>query len=180
MHLNTHVNTKPYLCPNKSCKKRFIDKAQIKYHMKSHYANISKPEFDILFSNYMEMTKDKIDMLITSRQKEMEIKTINKEAITPQLPKFIRTKNSYDIVRNVQDANENEDLKLDLQQSNDIKTECLKSNSENAQSKECSSSHLSRKRVLKVENPDDCKDDQHKTKTLLEKYVTAKLINSLK
>lgn len=195
MHLNTHVNTKPYLCPIKSCKKRFIDKAQIKYHMKSHYKDASKDEFENLFNNYLNLTKDKIEMLISSREKEMKVKTSNKETILPKLPKFIRTKNSYDIIRTdieKEETQSNEMNKIHMQSSETVRE---------SESKDVTSNtHLNKKRILKIEksekrekekdkncdnqqkrdnNPDSYQENIKK-KSLLEKFITAKLINSLK
>lgn len=186
MHLNTHVNTKPYVCPSKSCNKRFIDKAQIKYHMKSHYKDLSKDEFESLFSNYIRKTKDKIDMLILNRNKEMEMKTCNVEPIKPQLPKFVRTKNSYDLLVNVdKDSPDNQFASSDLP---------INVNMDNSEMPQLHSNILSisaflnKKREKSTTDSNNTSDDPErakcviaeKTKKVLEKYITAKLINSLK
>lgn len=187
MHLNTHVNTKPYLCPNKSCTKRFIDKAQIKYHMKGHYKDLSRPEFENLFNNYIEKTKDKINMLISNRNKEMEIKTSNVEIIKPVLPIFVRTKNSYDIV----DPDKEDMSNYPHSQSISNKSEVPK-NSINSDIKAVSESFLGNKRLKDNSEEDSNNSDEaireklklqqqsNSTKQLLNKYITAKLINSLK
>ena len=46
MHMNTHVSTKPFTCPVLDCSKKFVDKAQVKYHMKTHYSSLSKNDFN--------------------------------------------------------------------------------------------------------------------------------------
>lgn len=185
MHLNTHVNTKPYVCPSKSCNKRFIDKAQIKYHMKSHYKDLSKDEFESLFNNYIKKTKDKIDMLILNRNKEMEVKTYNREPIKPLLPKFVRTKNSYDLI------NIDKDSPAHNSASNEVPINYTSDNTETPQVQQISSTLLNKKREKSTTDSNFIQDSKEKeketsseiasrTKKLLEKYITAKLINSLK
>ena len=96
MHWNTHVSTKPYLCPVENCNKYFDDKAQIKFHMKSHY--FGKTNFEEAFKTYLEENKDKINDLINIRNEEIKLKSKNKRKLKPNLPKYIKKGNTYDIV----------------------------------------------------------------------------------
>lgn len=96
MHMNTHVSTKPYLCPVENCNKYFDDKAQIKFHMKSHY--FGKTNFEEIFKTYLDENKDKINDLIDKRNDEIKVKSNNKRKLKPNLPKYIKKGNTYDIV----------------------------------------------------------------------------------
>ncbi len=111
MHLNTHVETKPYQCPIADCKKSFIDKAQIKFHMKSHYPH---DLFEKIFEEYLENNKETIEKLIENRKNEIIRKTQNKKPIKPKLPKYIKKGNSYEI-----DLNE---AKVDKKRDNESST----------------------------------------------------------
>lgn len=95
MHINTHVNTKPYTCSIETCKKSFVDKAQIKYHMKSHYDCLDN--YEEIFSNYLTENEAEINKRLRKRKEEIANKTRNKKQLVPKLPKYIKRGNTYEI-----------------------------------------------------------------------------------
>ena len=95
MHINTHVNTKPYTCSVETCKKSFVDKAQIKYHMKSHYDSLDN--YEEIFNNYLTENEVEINKRLRKRKDEIANKTRNKKQLVPKLPKYIKRGNTYEI-----------------------------------------------------------------------------------
>lgn len=98
MHINTHVNTKPFICPEQNCDKSFVDKAQIKFHMKNHHENESAERFNEIFKEYLKTCGETIKNLVAEREKEISRQVEGKAPVKPELPKFIRTENSYKVI----------------------------------------------------------------------------------
>ena len=109
MHLNTHVVTKPYICSYNNCGKSFVDKAQVKYHMKSHYKGLTRKNFERIFSQYLDEKKNEINELSDKRNDEIKEKVKDFKEIKPKLPKFIRKNNSYHLV--AKDVSQYENMK---------------------------------------------------------------------
>lgn len=97
MHYYTHVQTKPYKCYFNDCDKYFVDKTQLKFHFKSHYINESQEQFEKIFGDYFQKYLPNINKLIKLRDQEIE-KTIKKNPLNIEIPKFIKRGNTYDII----------------------------------------------------------------------------------
>ena len=94
MHLNVHSKIKPYLCNINECKNRFVDKAQLKYHMKSHFPDITPCEFENEFENHINKYKQDITDSVIKRNSFIGMQTKGFDH-KPSMPKFIKKGNTY-------------------------------------------------------------------------------------
>lgn len=104
MHQKTHTEIKPYHCYIDYCNKKFIDKSQIKFHLKSVHFH-DEHDFEDIFNNYLETYKDRINNLLDEQGNELKKKSMNIKNKPPELPKYIKVGNTYNI--NISNYNQN-------------------------------------------------------------------------